>query len=319
MDNKKSPLVSVVFTSYNHEKFLKQAIDSILNQSFKDFEFIIIDDCSTDSSREIISSYAHIDNVVLHLLEKNTGSYVKASHYGAARARGKYLLFAQCDDFSEPVQLAELVKIMSTKVQDIGVVFSRSNMVDSNGAFISDDYSIRNKAFKTKCKTDVLITGAEMRSFLSYACVIPNLSAALIEKSLYFKVGGLPEKYLMAADWAFWLSLAEHTNFYYLTATLNNFRQHNTTIRSKTKIDKQLLEIFTLFDEHIKLFNLKGEQKSELLTGFGSIWATYFLEFPSAVSSSFPKVIIKVSSKNNSMPYYLITGVFKKIQSVLFK
>jgi glycosyltransferase involved in cell wall biosynthesis len=319
MDNSKAPLVSVVFTSYNHEKFLKQAIDSIINQSFKDYEFIIIDDCSTDRSREIISTYADVDHVVLHLLEQNTGSYVKASHYGALRARGKYLLFAQCDDYSESTQLSALVNVLTTGADNIGVVFSRSNMVDSQGAFISDDYSLRNKAFKTKCKTDCLISGDEMRSFLSYACVIPNLSAALIEKSLYFKVGGLPEKYLMAADWAFWLSLAEETNFYYLTATLNNFRQHDTTIRSKTKIDKQLIEIFTLFDEHIKQYKLKGQKKREMLRGFGNIWATYFLEFPSAVSSSFPKVIKEVSGKNSSMPYFLVAGILSKIKSILIK
>jgi len=319
MANLITPLVSIVFTSYNHEEYLKQAVESILNQSFKDFEFIIIDDCSTDNSREILKGYEQHPGVNIHFMEKNTGSYVKASHYGALQAKGKYLLFAQCDDYAEAHQLSRLVKGISIPGNNAGVTFSRSNLVDEHGNFISDDYSIRNKAFKTKCSNDVLITGAEMRSFLSYSCVIPNLSAALIERELYFKVGGLPEKYIMAADWAFWLELAEWTNFYYIAEPLNNFRQHQTTIRSSTKIDKQLMEIFTLFDDHVKLHHIEGKAKRDMFTGFGNIWFTYFLESPKAVSSSFFSFIGKISSKNKFMLYFLLSGTIKKVIAIIDK
>ncbi|MES2111601.1 MAG: glycosyltransferase [Bacteroidota bacterium] len=314
-----SPLISVVFTSYNHQKYLKQAVDSILNQTFKDFEFIIIDDCSTDGSRSILEAYQNIPNVRITFLEKNTGSYVKASHYGALQATGKYLLFAQCDDFAENTQLSYLSEKALLYQDTVGVVFSKSNMINDKGEFLGDDYTLRNKSFREKCAADVFLDGKQMRSFLSYACVIPNLSAALIKKDLYFEAGGLPEKYAMAADWAFWLSLSEMTNFYYVTQPLNNFRQHNATIRSKTKIDNQLLEIFTLFTEHIKTYNITGKSRNEMLTGFGNIWFTYFLEAPRSVAASAIKFISKISAKNKFMSYFLLKGALKKIGFIINK
>jgi glycosyltransferase involved in cell wall biosynthesis len=96
-----NPLVSIVFTSYNHLEFLKQAIESILNQTYTNFELIVIDDCSTDGSQDLLTRYTFDNRVNLNLLDSNTGSFVKASNYGARIASGEYILFAQCDDFSE--------------------------------------------------------------------------------------------------------------------------------------------------------------------------------------------------------------------------
>src|SRR5690606_23818597 len=143
MNRSISPLVSVVFTSYNHAEYLQQALDSILSQSFQNFELIVVDDCSTDGSAEILKSYSEIPCIKLHLLEKNTGSYVHASEFGARKAVGKYLLFAQCDDFAETNQLERLIHPIEI-YNNVGVVFSRSKLVDKNGSFISEDYSLRD-------------------------------------------------------------------------------------------------------------------------------------------------------------------------------
>ena len=105
MDKLSQPLVSIVFTSYNHKEYLRQALDSLLNQTYPNTEIIIIDDCSTDGSQEILKEYKHFENINLKLQTQNSGSYVKASNYGASFAKGEYLLFAQCDDFAEPNQI----------------------------------------------------------------------------------------------------------------------------------------------------------------------------------------------------------------------
>ncbi|MDQ0969217.1 glycosyltransferase involved in cell wall biosynthesis [Flavobacterium sp. W4I14] len=318
MDNIHLPLVSVVFTSYNHAEYLKQAIESIISQTFTDFEFIIVDDCSTDGSIEILNQYKNDSRVKLNLLEKNTGSYVKASHFGALKAVGKYILFAQCDDYAAPNQLQRLVDQMEAN-PNVGVVFSRSTLVDEHGKVISDDYSIRDKAFKTRFKQDVLVSGSEMLKFLSYSCVIPNLSAALVRRELYFKAEGLPERFLMAADWAFWIEMTTHCDFYYISESLNNFRQHATTIRSKTKIDKQLMEIFSVFSNHIDKHSIKGTVKNDLLIGFGNIWFTYFLESPRAVSSNFLNTLSKTRGMQKNIPYFLFKGIAKKVKAIIQK
>ncbi|MFD0749635.1 glycosyltransferase [Mucilaginibacter calamicampi] len=306
-----APLISVVFTSYNHERYLKQAVDSLIGQTFKDFELIIIDDCSTDNSRTILQSYAQHPNVKLNLLEKNTGSYVKSSHLGALKATGKYILFAQCDDFSESEQLAVLAE-KALQFPSAGVIFSKSRLIDQDGKNLGDDYQIRNMSFKKRCKSDTLLQGQEMRSFLSYACVIPNLSAALINRDLYFKSGGLPEKFSMAADWALWLALSELTDFFYVSEVLNNFRQHAATIRSKTKLDKQLSEILNVFTEHSLKFRLNKTQQNAMMVGFGSIWFNYFLEDPRNAKASIIDFYKKASVEHKHLLYYLMKGAFKK-------
>lgn len=287
-----SPLVSIVFTSYNHAEYLQQAIDSLLNQTYNNFELIIVDDCSNDGSQTILKNYQNNSRVKLNILKQNTGSYVKASNYGANLAEGDYLLFAQCDDFAHSDQLITLVNA-SQQFQEAGVIWSKSNMVDLNGLVFEDDFEGREKKFRDRCQSNVLLSGNEMRRFLAYSCVIPNLSAALIKKDLYYQVGKLSEKYLVASDWAFWLSLSELTNFYYITEPLNNFRQHETTIRNSIKIENQILEIFHIFYEHISLHQLSSKDAYNLRAGMGFVWFSFFFVGFSVWFKSFFAVLKK--------------------------
>jgi len=312
MEGSNLPLVSIVFTSYNHQEYLKQALDSLITQTYPNTELIIVDDNSTDGSQAILETYRGNAKISLHLLEKNTGSYVKASNYGAAFAKGEYLMFAQCDDFSEPDQIERLMKAFFDN-PDVGVAYSKSNMVNETGHAYSTDYAGREKAFKIKCASDTAISGKEMRGFLSFACVIPNLSAAILKKELYDKVGGLSADYLVAADWAFWLELSELTDFYYLTDPLNNFRQHATTIRSKTKIARQIEEIYLIFYKHIKKYNLKGAEKRTMRAGAGAIWFWYFLENKGAWLSSFAGLLKKTFTFEKLNVYYLGVGFFRHV------
>jgi glycosyltransferase involved in cell wall biosynthesis len=309
MINKDQQLVSVVFTSYNHQKYLKQALDSIVNQTYSNIEIIVVDDNSTDGSRQILKDYEDNPKVNLHLLEKNTGSYVKASNYGARLAKGEYLLFAQCDDHADSEQIEKLVNAFKVD-KNIGVVYSKSNLIDKNGAIYDDDFRGRESSFKKKCAFDTIITSTEMRRFLSYSCVIPNLSAAIVKTDLYLKVGKLSEEYLVAADWAFWLALAEETDFYYLTCPLNNFRQHETTIRSKIKIEKQIFEIYTLFYDHIKKYNLPFKKSIRLKLGAGLVWFSFMVENSLAGIKSFP-LVLKSTFRIEKLNFtFLICGAF---------
>lgn len=318
MDNKNKHLVSVIFTSYNHKEYLKQAIDSIVNQTYSNLEIIVVDDCSTDGSQEILLQYKDNTNVKLHLLEKNSGSYVRSSNYGAKLATGQYLLFAQCDDYAEPDQIEKLMNAFS-KNDDIGVVYSRSNLVDGQDNFICDDFTGREKSFRDKCKTDTYISGPEMREFLSFACVIPNLSAAIIKTDLYFKSGGLPERFIVMADWALWLNLSEITGFYYLTECLNNFRQHQTTIRSEIKFLTQLNELYTIFYEHYKTYKLNASQRRKLKIGAGSVWASYFIDNTKGAVLSLPSVSKKLWAFDKFNLVYLASGGLKIIKEVVIK
>jgi glycosyltransferase involved in cell wall biosynthesis len=243
---------------------------------------------------------------------------VKASNYGAEQAKGKYLLFAQCDDYAEPTQIERLMEIFELDKR-IGVVYSRSNLIDEKGNYISNDFIGREKKFKEKHAKNSYISGIEMRNYLSFSCVIPNLSAAIIKKDLYFEAGRLPEKFLLAADWALWLELSERTGFYYLTECLNNFRQHSTTIRSKTKIRIHINEIYSIFYNHIKTYKLSATEIKKMKIGAGAIWFAYFIENPKIWIKDFPNMFTDQWKHDRLSMIYLGLGILKQVRNFLVK
>lgn len=318
MDNLRKPLVSIIFTSYNHKEFLEQAINSLVNQTYPNTEIIIIDDCSSDGSQEILERYRSYSNVNLKLSTKNSGSYVMASNLGASFAKGDYLLFAQCDDFAEPDQIERLM-VPLLENRNIGVSFCRSNMIDRNGVVMGTDFDVRESSFKKGHNIDGKIPGKQMRTFLSKACVIPNLSAAIIRTELYEYVGKLSAKYLVVADWAFWLALSENCDFYYNTALLNNFRQHDTTIRSTIKIKKQILEVYEVFYHHINQYKVSGKDKREFQIGVGLIFISYFNEGRVAWIKSLPSTIRETSRFEKYNVWFLLLGFSHKLKEFLVR
>jgi glycosyltransferase involved in cell wall biosynthesis len=318
MDKLSQPLVSIVFTSYNHKEYLRQALDSLLNQTYPNTEIIIIDDCSTDGSQEILKEYEHFGNINLKFQTQNSGSYVKASNLGASFAKGDYLLFAQCDDFAEPNQIELLIQAFLYN-PTVGVVFSKSNLVDNNGTVFSNDFIGRERNFKKSIALNPLLKGNQIQEFLFFSCVIPNLSAALIKTKLYHEVGGLSDKYLVVADWEFWLDLSILTDFYYVIDALNNFRQHETTIRSSIKMKTQILEINGMFNRHDYKYKLSKKLKYKMRVGFGAIWFVYFLVDKKIWVNSFFSVYTLIKEKSSLPYFYLFLGIMKQLKEYYFR
>lgn len=138
------PLVSVILPNYNNGPYLEEAINSILNQSYQNFEFIIIDDCSTDNSVNIIESYSD-SRIVLKVKEGNSG-IVDALNIGLDIAKGGYMLRMDGDDVSTPNRLEKLLEYMNNN-PEIGVCSSaiqNFGLINDLWLFESDPY--KNKA-----------------------------------------------------------------------------------------------------------------------------------------------------------------------------
>lgn len=124
--------VSVIIPNYCHARFLNQRIDSVLNQTYRDYEVIILDDCSTDNSREIIESYRNhpkISHIVYN--EKNSGSTFIQWEKGFELARGEYIWIAESDDVARSTFLEECMNAFSS-YSDVSIVFSDCLFVDEN-------------------------------------------------------------------------------------------------------------------------------------------------------------------------------------------
>jgi glycosyltransferase involved in cell wall biosynthesis len=108
------PTVSVIIPNFNHARFLEQRIDSVLNQTFQDFELILLDDCSTDESRSIISKYTNDPRVRIEFNEINSGSTFKQWNKGVRLASAKYVWIAESDDWADERLLERLVAVLES-------------------------------------------------------------------------------------------------------------------------------------------------------------------------------------------------------------
>lgn len=237
-------LVSIVVASYNHARFLDRRMESLLAQTYKDVEILVIDDRSPDHSVEVLQKYATHPKVRLILRQEN-GGWVAVSNQGIELAKGEFVIFANCDDACEP-EMVERLHASLAATPSAGVAFCRSVLIDERGRELGDDYSIRESAFRYRCQSDTVLRGVEMLRFLMDSCVIPNLSAALIRRECFDAVGLLSAEYRVCCDWDLFLRIFSRYDACYISAPLNHFRQHETTIRSRTNAR-------TLYDEYLRL------------------------------------------------------------------
>src|SRR5580704_2775124 len=113
------PLISILMTAYNREKFIAEAIESVLASTFEDFELIIVDDCSIDSTIEIAKTYERNDaRIKVYRNENNLGDYPNRNR-AASYAKGKYLKYIDADDYIYPWGLQLLIEMME-KFPDAG-------------------------------------------------------------------------------------------------------------------------------------------------------------------------------------------------------
>lgn len=311
-------LVSVIVTSFNHAEYLRERIDSLLAQTYENIEIIVIDDCSTDNSLQVLKQYESHPRIKIIALEKNRG-YADACNLGVNVTSGDFIMFAECDDRSEPDQVRFLIDKLKLH-EGVGVAFSRSNIIDSNGKLLRDDFECREDSFKALCSKDTVIPKTLMQRFLLHSCVIPNMSAALIKKNHFMKSGGLSSAYSACADWDFWCRMAMLCDFYYVAMPLNNFRTHSNSVRSTFSIQRQVCEMFDLLHTSASRMHLDKQSRSQFNVSIGSIWAGQFRSNPVSWIKGFLPVW-KHSLKYNILTvWYLILAIFKAIKrKVLFE
>jgi glycosyltransferase involved in cell wall biosynthesis len=234
------PLVSVIIPNYNHAAYLNERIDSVLNQTFRDFEVIVLDDCSTDNSREIIESYRGHEKIShIEYNEVNSGSTFIQCKKGLDLAQGDWIWIAESDDVADINFINEL--IVET---DAEIVYCNSQIIDasSNPATL---YGFTHMPFKESYPFFAQNFTTNPIDFIKNWMLkdnfIPNASAVLFKKTLLNEqVKGLEMfttmgKLKLVGDWYFWLNLLLKASLIsYNTQSLNHFRQHSTNVRLST-------------------------------------------------------------------------------------
>lgn len=227
-----SPRVSIIIPNYNHAAFLLQRLDSVFQQTYQDFEVILLDDASTDESVTILNTYKDHPKVS-HLVinETNSGSPFKQWQKGIQLAKGEYIWIAESDDYCEPVFLETLMHSFSN---DISLVYCQTNDVNEKGEVLLDRIAYTSDIQPNHWLNDFEMGGNEfIRKGLLVKNVIPNASAVVFKSTLvnpsFFSNMLLEMK--MCGDWFFWLQLTENTKVKFVNQHLNYFRSHTAISR----------------------------------------------------------------------------------------
>lgn len=236
------PNVSIIIPNYNHAKYLEKRINSVLNQYFQDYEVIILDDCSTDNSREIIETYRFNPKVSQIIYNnQNSGSTFAQWKKGIELAAGNYIWIAESDDIAEPNFLDKCIEAI-TFDNEINLCFTQSYRIDGHDATIGDF----SECYNTKFTSPFIQNGKSyIKEFLWHENNIFNASAVLFKKEAYPIDDKELSKLKFVGDWYVYLKIIEIGKISYLPERLNYFRSHGASVTTKFNSSKlHLLESY---------------------------------------------------------------------------
>ncbi|MCP4748620.1 MAG: glycosyltransferase [Desulfobacteraceae bacterium] len=219
-----APNVSIIITCYNYGKYLSGAIDSVLWQTYNDYEIIVIDDGSTDNTAEVIKKYSHLKR--FNYIRQVNGGQSKAKNIGIKNAAGKYIAFLDADDMWEKDKLKKQIPFFLS--DSVGVVYSRARYIDGDGRDL--DYSLSCKYLQpSRGKvTEKLI----MDNFIPF-------SSSVVRRECFERLGFFDESLKMGIDWDLWLRISTLYEFEFIVQPLILCRMGHKGQMSKNKRERQ--------------------------------------------------------------------------------
>lgn len=203
--------VSVIIPTYNSARFLTEAIDSVLAQSLKDFEILVIDDGSTDETETVMQRYG---SPVRYIRQENGGVAV-ARNRGIRESRGRFVAFLDADDTWLPDKLALQIAALRNH-PDRRFCYTAFRLVTSDLAPLGVVGSTRQ--------------GLALEDLLLRGNVVGSICTVLCERSLFDKTDGFDPALSQCADWDMWVRLAALTEFLYLDQPTVTYRQHGSNM-----------------------------------------------------------------------------------------
>lgn len=269
------PKVSVIIPNYNYERFLEDRINSILNQSYRDFEIIFLDDASTDDSVDLVNDRFGdcINQIVVN--NKNSGNPFVQWNKGVRMATGEYVWIAEADDTCTPEFLGRLVGVMDSD-SSVGLAYCNTTPINDDGTVLSEEYFhlYVSDLDPIRWKKDYFSTGLnEVKSYLSRKNSITNVSGVLFRRDVYMQAGLAPENMRMCGDWLTYCKILLISNVAYVAAPMNFHRQHPTKHTHNSVLNLTYFREFLQVQQYVeKALNQEQDVKREALRRFLGEW-----------------------------------------------
>lgn len=209
--------ISILMTVFNCEKYISKSIESILFQSFQNFEFIIINDGSFDKTKEIIASYSD-RRIQLYNLERKIGR-TKALNYGIDKCSSDLIAIQDADDISYKDRLSKSIKFFAN--DEVGLVFSNHEIINKNGTLVKGPNQNDNQ-IESKLK---------FKNYISHSSVI--IRSNIQNKKFFYD-----ESYIYSQDYKMILTFLKNSKIYHINETLVQIRHHEENMTNDKKIEK---------------------------------------------------------------------------------
>lgn len=191
--NNLNPVVSIIIPTFNRDKFIGAAVESILEQTYQDFEIIIVDDGSTDRTAEVIRLFPA--DKLIYIYQTNCGRS-NARNYALSIARGRYIAFLDSDDLYLPGKLELQVNYM-TEHPEVDMIYTSAYCMDENGNSINHHY-------------DAKVSGRIYKDIAFFVPVTITLPTVMVRRKVFDKVGGFDEKMERFEDTDMWRRISKH-------------------------------------------------------------------------------------------------------------
>jgi glycosyltransferase involved in cell wall biosynthesis len=268
------PRVSVIVPNYNHSKYLHQRLDSIFNQTYQDFEVILLDDCSTDNSVEILSEYA-ANSKVSHFVvnKKNSGSTFRQWGKGVELAKGEFIWIAESDDMAEPNFLESVLSVF-LNYPNVGITYSQSQIINEKNDLV-DSWRNQTRSFiNNPWEADFIMYGKDIiEKYLITQNIIPNASAVVFRRNDYLKCGGINTQMTINGDWYLWIKMLQICDLAFINQDLNRCRFHSQKGSSKNIENfNNIKEFYKIIRLIFSIIDFSINKKEEILQNIFNVW-----------------------------------------------
>lgn len=244
------PSVSVVVPNYNHARFLEERVESILGQTFRDYELILLDDGSGDGSREMVLRYGErFPRIRVYLNDRNGGSPFRQWDFGVRQAAGGYVWIAESDDAAAPTFLEETVQVLEDNPR-VGLCYCDTRTIDEGG---------RTVDAPGEGEACLRIAGGrdEIENGLCAFNTIRNASGVLFRKSDYLRAGPADQGMRYCGDWFLYLRILLSADVGHVAKPLNRFRVHAGSSVHRYYADdlylREVLRVYRYLMENLSL------------------------------------------------------------------
>jgi len=240
------PLVSVIIPCYNGEEFIREAIESVISQTYQKWELIVIDDGSTDNSKEIVDKYRTGQRIKCIQHDTNKG-IAKASNTGIKLARGDYLAFLDQDDVWLPNKLEVQVNCLKNQQEDIGMICT--------GMVFTDEKLKPQRIFKGFRDDD-------QKELVKNIYLQPTNSASvmMVKKRCFSQLGFFNESLHGWADFEMWMRIASQYKIKYIREAVVKKRMHTENWQNLPKVRKESKKVF---DQAVRLHPFLEDYRTE--------------------------------------------------------